>query len=475
MGYNVFISYRWIEPYQSWVTEQLVPALKKAGLSVCVDVEDFVPGRDLMLEMTRAESESQRLLCIIIPQYFDHNRMVWFESLMARRLDPAGSESRLIPFILLETKLPEWMRGLIPIVWTHAKTHAREWRKLLKTLGAPKPDEPIPEPLPDSAVSSSGEKSGDQATRELSGPIADGKVIATLEGTLQGHSNVVWDVIVTPNGRRVLSASNDMTVRIWDVGSRACLGKFAGHSTFVCSLALSSDGSTVASGAIDGTIKVWTLASCKEILSLKQKGADAKVGFTCKDKKLVSGGSDGVLTIWDLKGREATRSIAVHDGAILKTVCLQDDMHVVSVSSDKTIKVSRLADGSCKLVFRGHSGEVNSAAVSRDQTLLLSASEDASVRIWNLETGDNVATLVGHQTVVWRVAIAPDCSIAASGSGDNSVRLWDLKKYNCLQYLPHPECVAAVAFSPDGEKLFVGCDDKLVYVYRLNTSYLRAA
>jgi hypothetical protein len=77
--YDVFVSYRWVEPDQTWVREQLVPALKSAGLKVCLDVEDFVPGSDLILEMNRAGTQSRKALCILSPDYFDGNRMVAFD------------------------------------------------------------------------------------------------------------------------------------------------------------------------------------------------------------------------------------------------------------------------------------------------------------------------------------------------------------------------------------------------------------
>jgi TIR domain len=130
------VSYRWVEPDQSWVRNHLVPALKNAGLRVCLDVEDFVPGRDLIFEMTRAGAESSRALCVLSPDYFAGNRMVAFESLMARRLDASGMNSRLIPLILRSTEMPEWIRGLIPVDWTRSDSHLREWRKLLAVLEA---------------------------------------------------------------------------------------------------------------------------------------------------------------------------------------------------------------------------------------------------------------------------------------------------------------------------------------------------
>jgi hypothetical protein len=91
--YDVFISYRWVEPDMSWVRSQLFPALEEAGLKVCLDVYDFVPGRDLIQEMTRAGQESRHALCIISPDYFADDRFVHYEALGARAADPAGTKS----------------------------------------------------------------------------------------------------------------------------------------------------------------------------------------------------------------------------------------------------------------------------------------------------------------------------------------------------------------------------------------------
>jgi tetratricopeptide (TPR) repeat protein len=144
--FDVFVSYRWVEPDQTWVRNDLVPALQAAGLRVCLDVNDFVPGRDLMLEMTRAGKTSRKALCVLSEAYFEGNRMVHFESLAARRDDPSGLESRLIPLVFRPSLLPEWLRGLIPVDWTDPSGHSREWGKLLKVLDAPDVSRPPTSP-----------------------------------------------------------------------------------------------------------------------------------------------------------------------------------------------------------------------------------------------------------------------------------------------------------------------------------------
>jgi hypothetical protein len=134
--YDVFVSYRWLEPDQTWVRKHFVPALRRSGLRVCLDVTDFIPGRDLIWEMTRAGKESRRAVCILSPDYFQGNRFVHFESLLLRRQDPAGMDGRLIPLVLRQCEVPEWLRGLVAVDWTREAALSLEWAKLLTALGA---------------------------------------------------------------------------------------------------------------------------------------------------------------------------------------------------------------------------------------------------------------------------------------------------------------------------------------------------
>jgi hypothetical protein len=147
--FDVFISYRWVDPDKTWVRKKLVPALENAGLTVCLDVNDFVPGRDLILEMTRAEMESRSVICVFSPDYFDGNRMVGFESLMARLSDPSGENSQLIPLLFRTANIPKQFRGLIPVDWTSPNDRVREWKKLLQVLEAEHLNAPDPEALND--------------------------------------------------------------------------------------------------------------------------------------------------------------------------------------------------------------------------------------------------------------------------------------------------------------------------------------
>jgi hypothetical protein len=148
--WDVFVSYRWIEPDQTWVRTELVPALRASGLCVFLDVAEdgFVPGRDAICEMTRAGHESRRTLSVWTPDYFAEDRAVWFEALQARRRDPQGRQSALVPLLLRGAQVPGEFYGLVPVNWTDEARRPTEWVRLLSVLGADRHDITPPRACP---------------------------------------------------------------------------------------------------------------------------------------------------------------------------------------------------------------------------------------------------------------------------------------------------------------------------------------
>jgi hypothetical protein len=301
--------------------------------------------------------------------------------------------------------------------------------------------------------------------REAGRPTGPQHPFALLERKLEGHTNYVWDVIITPDGRRAISASNDRTAAQWDlsVGKRLCT--YEGARSEVCSIAISSDSTEVVGGCLDGEVFVWDVNRPEPLSHFYHGAPDAKVDV-CRDGTIITGGSDGILRRW--RRGTVLSEVAAHDGAILKVVVL-DNNDVVSVSEDRTAKVWSLMNGMCKVVCGGHTGNVNSVAVAASGRWLVTGSDDCSVRIWRLPSGICDRRLEGHCEPVWRVAIDRLDRLIASGSGDNTVRLWT-HEGNLLDELLHPDCVAAVAFSPDSRRLVVGCDDARLYVYAIPSS-----
>jgi WD40 repeat protein len=228
----------------------------------------------------------------------------------------------------------------------------------------------------------------------------------------------VWDVIVTPDGREAVSASNDHTVRVWDLRNELLRAVLEGHSTWVCSVAVNGEGTLIAAGARDGCVRCWDLRTTEEVCVLPAGAADAKVAWMADDR-LIIGDRSGCVRLWRFsEGRWVLDgSFNPHEAAILKIIPTGYDDEVATAATDGKAVVWCVKTGEIRAVLEGHSGDVNSVAICRAEAVAITGGTDGKVVVWSLESGAQIATLVGHRGVVWRVAVSEEAGMIASGSG----------------------------------------------------------
>ena len=102
---------------------------------------------------------------------------------------------------------------------------------------------------------------------------------------------------VTPDGQRVVSASGDKTLELWDLASGRALRTFTGHSGSVNAVAVTSDGQRVLSASEDQTLKVWELASGRELATFKADAALYCCAVSPDGKTILAGDTDGVIHV----------------------------------------------------------------------------------------------------------------------------------------------------------------------------------
>ena len=134
--------------------------------------------------------------------------------------------------------------------------------------------------------------------------------------TLAGHSKVNG-VALSVDGRRAVSASDDQTLKVWDVETGAELRTLAGHSDAVNGVALSADGQRAASASWDATLKVWDLETGAELRTLVGHSYWVNgVALSADGRRAVSASNDKTLKVWDLETGTELRTLAGHSDVV---------------------------------------------------------------------------------------------------------------------------------------------------------------
>lgn len=221
-----------------------------------------------------------------------------------------------------------------------------------------------------------------EAENALHRSILESRVVLVLH-----HDAEVWSVTYSPDGKRIATASQDKTAKIWDAATGQLLLTLIGHSGSVNGIVYSPDGKRIATTSDDHTAKVWDADTGEELLTL-------------------SGHIDWIYRI----------------------AFSPDGTRLITSSNDKTAKVWDASTGQELLTFSNHGSPVFDVAFSPDGKRVASVGADANVRLWDPKSGEEFLALPIEDASAPRgVAFSEDGKrVAVASNGINFVEMWDV-------------------------------------------------
>ena len=285
--------------------------------------------------------------------------------------------------------------------------------------------------------------------------------------TLKGHTAEVTACVLLPDEQRVLSASADMTLRLWDLASGRELETLHSHTGEITCLAVFPDGYRVVSGARDKTLKIWDLRTGQVLMTLKgHLSWVAACGVLAGGERIVSGSWDKTLKLWDVATGRELATLSGHAAGVRTLAVFPDGRRVISGAEDHTLKLWDLTAGQELTAYQGHTAGVTSCTVLPDGRRMVSTAKDKTLRVWDVQSGQALATLQGHSAWVTACAALPDGRQVASGSDDYSIKIWDLTAGQELATLQgHSAAVSSCAMVPGQQMVLTGSADRTLKLW----------
>ncbi|KAH7903576.1 WD40-repeat-containing domain protein [Hygrophoropsis aurantiaca] len=247
---------------------------------------------------------------------------------------------------------------------------------------------------------------------------------------LEGHTGAVGSVAYFRDGARIISASVDKTVRIWDVESQQQVGESLIHDFRVNSMALSPDERKLVSGGLEG-VALWDLKSRTVMWKKEESEANGFCVAYSPDGRLIAARCLRVIKLLNAETGEQVRDPLQFGDRAWCLAFSPDGSRIAAGTSSGDMSVFNVATGEIVIrISREHIAAVMSLVYTPDGQQFITASMNNPIQVRDAATGQIIGNPMRHEGWNRQIALSRDGQRLASASDDRSggtVRVWDLK------------------------------------------------
>ncbi len=242
-----------------------------------------------------------------------------------------------------------------------------------------------------------------------------------------GHTQEVNDAQFSPDGKKIITVSNDKTGKIWETEKGFLLANLKGHKDSVNKGNFSPDGQSILTVSDDSTAKLWNSVSGMLVQN-----------FGDKNNKLCNAEFS------------------------------KDGKYVFAIFADSTVRLFDAVTGQITYKIKNTKDGIFTAAMNASNTQIATVGDDYNVRLWEVSTGNLLKVLKGHRRLINFIDYSPDGTKLISSSNDSTARVWSISGLP-LFVIKSPDGIMFSRFSPDNKKICTATFNNIITISDINT------
>ena len=319
-----------------------------------------------------------------------------------------------------------------------------------------------------------------------------------VKATFKALDTSFYALAFSPNGKLLASGCSDGSVRLWNattqkeglggkIGQYMPTLKLKGHKEAVNILAFSPDGKTLLSGSDDATIKSWDTTTGRNIYTCPGH-MEGISSIAVSEQTNILTSLDSYPTqvrLWDI---ENGHQLSASYFGFISSGTISPNATTITLDefSDRNLRLWDIQNRRYRIYLKGHGYTSESLlhteiAFSKDEKMLATSPSKGTIgeiHLWDIASQSNSIfsrfffnaktirpkhTLKGHRGVVNSLVFSPDGKILASGGDGDIINLWDLETLNSHQKLAvDRNYTRSLAFSTDGKILASRGAEKII-------------
>lgn len=289
---------------------------------------------------------------------------------------------------------------------------------------------------------------------------------AKLIKALEGHKASVEKIMFNPDHKILASISLDKTIILWDLTTFTQKVELTGHQDWLTDFAFTSEGETLITSSLDKTIREWDLKTNNSKIVFEYHNPLHFLALHPNQKTLITAGDDGAIMMIDRQNGQKI-NLEGHYGSLTSLKISPDGRHLSTTSRDATARLWSLI-GSPRLIkiLSGHDGPVLDSSFCEVNSFLATCGQDGTFRLWKTENGEQFMILDAGSKPLNKIYILPHGQSLLTARSKGKVELWKISKIGGKTLIDgHQNRIYALSFNPKGDQFLTAGWDGFVRIW----------